>query len=144
MEERVVFTGHLPHRLVLPAFHRADVFAFPSVAEGFGLAVAEAWLAEKPVVVDPGAGVTEIVEDGVNGVLADTGDPVAFADALARVLALPDGGAAMGEAGRRTAIAECDVRVRAAEVLEILEAHAERRKPDVEPSAAVARKETLR
>ena len=127
--ERVVFTGHLPQVDVDAFIHRADVFAFPSVAEGFGLAVAEAWLAGKPAVVNPGAGIREIIRQGVNGMLADSADVAAFADALARVLSLPDGGKAMGEAARKTAWEHCDVRKAARTVRAVLEKHASGERP---------------
>ncbi|HWG92359.1 MAG TPA: glycosyltransferase family 4 protein, partial [Candidatus Thermoplasmatota archaeon] len=122
IEDRVVFTGHIPHSEVVPAFHRANVFAFPSVAEGFGLAVAEAWIARKPAVVNVGAGISEIITDGENGLVVDAADADALAGALVQVLASPDGGRAMGEAGYRTALEVCDVRHGGWQVLEVLEA----------------------
>lgn len=129
--ERVVFTGHVDHLTATTAFRRADAFAFPSVAEGFGLAVAEAWLQRAPAVVDPGAGIAEVVRHGENGLVARFDDPAASAAALERVLADPEGAARMGEEGRRTALEACDVRRRGAEVAEILDAYAERRAPDL-------------
>lgn len=138
LEDRVVFTGHVDKVRHAASFARADVFAFPSVAEGFGLAVVEAWRAGKPVVVNPGAGVSEIVRDGENGILARSADPEAFAAALVALLASPQARARMGEIGQRTAADACDVRAGAAAVAEILEAYAERRRPDlVEVEGAV-------
>lgn len=130
VEDRVVFTGHVDRVRHAAAFARADVFAFPSVAEGFGLAVVEAWLAGKPVVVNPGAGVSEVVRDGENGILARSADARAFAAAIGDLLASTERRERMGEVGRRTATAVCDVRTGAAAVTEILEACAERRRPD--------------
>lgn len=124
LKDRVVFTGHLPQADVETFYHRADVFAFPSAAEGFGLAVVEAWLAGKPAVVNPGAGISEIIRHGENSLLADSTDPRAFADALAQVLASPDGGRAMGEEARRAAWQHCDVRKSAKLVRKVLDMHA--------------------
>lgn len=131
---RVTFTGHVPHPDAMRAFARADVFAFPSVGEGFGLAVAEAWLYSKPVVVHPRAGVSAMIRDGENGRVVDCRDARALADALASMLADPAAARAMGEAGRVTSRA-CDVREAAPRLAEILETHAERRKPDLGPEA---------
>lgn len=135
VEERVTFTGHVPHVDAMRAFARCDAFAFPSVAEGFGLAVVEAWLYEKPVVVDPRAGVSSLVRDGGNGLVVDCRDASALALALARTLADRDAAARMGEAGRVTA-AVADVNETAPRLAEILEAYAERREPVLPPEAA--------
>lgn len=138
VEDRVVFTGHVDKTRHAAAFARADVFAFPSVAEGFGLAVIEAWRSGKPVVVNPGAGVSEIVREGENGLLARSADTHAFATAIVALLASPGVRERMGEVGRRTAAAFCDVRSGAATVMEILEAYAERRRPDLVATEGVA------
>lgn len=134
--DRVVFTGHLPHEEVLAALDRCDVFAFPSVAEGFGLAPIEAWLAEKPVVVSRGAGMSEHVREGENGWVVDGGDR-AWAKRIEAVLADRDAALRAGQAGRATAIEVCDVRARAPELLRILERTARAaRRPDRLKAAA--------
>lgn len=138
LEGRVVFTGHVPRVDHAAAFARADAFAFPSVAEGFGLAVVEAWCAGKPVVVNPGAGVAEIVREGENGLVARSADARAFADAIERLLASTELAQRLGETGRRTAADACDVRTGAARVMEILEAYAERRRPDLQEAESLA------
>ncbi|MFQ5767592.1 MAG: glycosyltransferase, partial [Acidobacteriota bacterium] len=72
---RVFFAGHVrPAAPLLPAF---DLFAFPSRWEGFGLAVAEAMAASRPVVAARVDGLTELVADGETGVLVPPGDPAA-------------------------------------------------------------------
>lgn len=106
--ERVLFTGHLPQPDVLAMLARCDVFAFPSVAEGFGLAPVEAWVAGKPIVVSRGAGVSEHVEHGVNGWVVEGSDAGAWGRRLAAVLADADARAASARAGRETALALCD------------------------------------
>jgi len=63
-----------------------DVFAFPSRWEGFGIALIEAMAAGLPVVASRTGGITEIVEDGVSGLLVAPGDPGELAAALARLL----------------------------------------------------------
>src|SRR5205085_12341004 len=60
-------------------------FAFPSLAEGFGLPVLEAMACGAPVVASDASAVPEAV--GPAGLLADARDPDAFAATLARVLA---------------------------------------------------------
>ena len=61
-------------------FAKADVFAFPSLAEGFAGGTAEALGAGVPVVTTKSAG--SIVRDGVDGILVPERDPEALAEAV--------------------------------------------------------------
>lgn len=56
-----------------------DVYVHSSRREGFGLAVVEAMLAGCPVVASREGAFPEYIEDGVNGMLAESGDPESFA-----------------------------------------------------------------
>jgi 3-deoxy-D-manno-octulosonic-acid transferase len=63
----------------------ADVFAFPSIVEGFGIALVEAMAMGLPIVATRTGGITEVVTDDVDGLLVPPGDDEALADALARM-----------------------------------------------------------
>jgi glycosyltransferase involved in cell wall biosynthesis len=80
----VVFTGFVRPAELQALYSGAAVFAFPSLAEGFGMPVLEAMACGAPVVASDVAAVAEVV--GGAGVLAPAGDPPRFAEALARVL----------------------------------------------------------
>ncbi len=89
------------------AMAEADVFVFPSLWEGFGLAVIEAMRAGVPVVcsaIDP---LQEIVGDG--GLLVPPGDVEQLAARVVDVLASPDVARLLAEQGRRRAQARFDV-----------------------------------
>ena len=60
----------------------------PSRREGYGLVVVEAVARGTPVVVAraPDNSATELVEEGVNGVVVDSVDPEALGAALAQVV----------------------------------------------------------
>lgn len=64
----------------------ADVLAFPSVKEGFGLVALEAMAADLPVVASSLTVFQEFLEDGVSALLPHVGDADALAVALGRVL----------------------------------------------------------
>jgi glycosyltransferase-like protein len=71
----------------LPAwFAAADVFAFPSTKEGWGLVVLEAMSAGLPVVASDLPVFREYLRPGRDALLVPTGDPAALAGALASVL----------------------------------------------------------
>jgi len=80
---------------------RADVVAQKSLAEGFGLTVAEAMWKARPVVASAVGGIVDQVEDGRSGLLLlDPRDGAAYGAAVVRLLA--DGGEAntLGAAAR--------------------------------------------
>ncbi|MGH9036390.1 MAG: glycosyltransferase, partial [Acidimicrobiia bacterium] len=66
-------------------YRAADVFAFPSVKEGFGLVVLEAMAEGLPVVASDIPVFAEYLTDGTDAVLAPSGDAAALAGALQRV-----------------------------------------------------------
>jgi glycosyltransferase involved in cell wall biosynthesis len=107
--DRVVFTGTLPQSEISAAYGAADLFVHPAPWEGFGLVAIEAWLYRLPVVVSRGAGVGELVEDGLNGFLVPPGRAQAIANRVIRMLKHPSVMERMGEAGALSA-RRCHVR----------------------------------
>jgi glycosyltransferase involved in cell wall biosynthesis len=88
---------------------RAAVLVHPSRWEGFGLALLEAMLSERPVVASAVSSIPEIVDDGETGRLVPPDDAAALATALTDLLDHPARAAAMGAAGRKLALAEFSV-----------------------------------
>src|SRR5207248_1149017 len=78
-----------PRRDVPALMHAIDVFAMPSIWEGFGLVLLEAMAAGRPIVASRVATIPEVVEDGVTGLLVPAGDPQALSDALAALADQP-------------------------------------------------------
>lgn len=64
----------------------ADVYIHPSRSEGLGSVLLEASVAGLPLVGSRVGGIPEIVHDGINGLLIDTGNPLQLADAIEQVL----------------------------------------------------------
>lgn len=84
--------------------HAADVLCAPSLSgESFGMVLTEAFAAGTPVVASAIAGYSDVVADGVDGVLVPPADPQRLAEELQRIHHEPDRLAAMGEAARRSA-----------------------------------------
>lgn len=61
---------------------QAHVLLFPSRLEGFGYAVAEAMACALPVVALRRSAITELIDDGVNGLLCNHEDPDCLANAV--------------------------------------------------------------
>jgi trehalose synthase len=83
----------------------ATVVVQKSIAEGFGLTVAEAMLKRTPVVASAVGGIVEQVIDGETGRLVqDPADLEAFGAAVCAILDDDELAKRYGEAGRRRAL----------------------------------------
>ena len=102
-DARIRFVGRLNDDELVEHYSRAALVPFVPFDEDMGLITLEAMAAAKPVltVADAG-GVTEFVQDGVNGRIVAPQE-AALADALDDLLADPARLRAMGEAAQRTA-----------------------------------------
>ena len=83
-----------------------DVFVLPSFAEGVPVVLMEAMAAARPVITTRIAGVPELVENGVSGVLVPAGDVDALENAISSVTQDVDLQSKMGLAGRLKVSAE--------------------------------------
>ena len=97
--DRVRLVGRLSPLEVRERLWAADVFVLPSVSEGISNAVLEAMATGMAVVTTDCGGMTEVVDDGVEGLVVPVRDPVALAEALGRLAADPGLRDRMGRAG---------------------------------------------
>ncbi len=84
---------------------RADVLVQKSIAEGFGMTVAEGMWKERAVVASRVGGIQDQIVDGESGVLIDDPlDLLACGEAIAALLADPERAGLMGDAARRRVV----------------------------------------
>ncbi len=106
------------------------VYVMPSVEEGLGTAVLDAFLMEAPVVASRAGGLPEMVQDGRTGLLAEPGDPESLAAGILRLLQDEPLRRNLQAAGRQTVLDRFTYRHTAAETLAVYRAVlSERRKP---------------
>lgn len=86
-EADVAVLGPVPDDDMPALFRAADLFAFPSEREGFGLVVLEAQAAGLPVVASDLPVLREFLSDGEDCVMVPVGDAEALAGALVTTLA---------------------------------------------------------
>jgi L-malate glycosyltransferase len=98
VEDRVRFLGF--RRDVPDLMAAADLLVLPSVAEAFGLVLAEALFLGVPIVATRVGGIPEIVDDGQDGVLVPPADSAALAEAIAALLRDPARRGRLAAAGR--------------------------------------------
>ena len=98
-DPRIHYIGYVKE--VENVYHTADVVVVPSRwQEPLGLINLEANACSKPIVATRVGGIPEVVEDGVNGYLVETGDISALVDKVSRLIANPLLRRQLGNAGR--------------------------------------------
>ncbi len=80
------FAGYMSGETLASAFASADAFMFPSKTETLGLVLLEAMAAGCPVVAARSGGITDIVNDGINGYLFNPNDKNGAIEATHRLL----------------------------------------------------------
>ena len=95
---RIVVRGSVEEGELHDAYRDAEVFVLPSTGEGFGFVFIEAMAHGCAVVAANVGGPSEIVTDGVTGMLVDPGDRAALTAALEHLLATPSVRAELGRA----------------------------------------------
>ena len=81
------------------ALDGCDIFVMASKSESFGLTYPEAWLYKKPVIGAFCSGVTELIEDGINGYLIPFGDKGMLSEYIVKLLVNKDLKDKMGTQG---------------------------------------------
>ncbi len=105
----VLFTGQLDRERTAMAMAAADVFALPIVRDGVdGLpnVLLEAMGAARPIVAARVAGVPDVIDDGVHGLIVPERDAGALAAAIGRLIADRALAARLGEAARQRIVTE--------------------------------------
>ena len=100
ISERISFAGWCPRSEMPLRYQATDIFVLPSRDEGMPNVVLEAMACGLPVIVTRIAGNEELVQEGETGLLVPCEDPVALAQALARLAADGESRRRMGRAGR--------------------------------------------
>jgi phosphatidylinositol alpha-1,6-mannosyltransferase len=104
IEADVAFLGGLEHARLLALMRDVKVVVVPTrsteLIEGQGLVIAEAMLAETPVIATFGGGAEDQVRDGKTGLLVPPANPAAIQTALLKLMEHPVWARKVGEAAR--------------------------------------------
>ena len=104
LADHFIFSGYrqdIPELIAI-----SDIVVRPSEMEGLPINVIEAMLMAKPVIASRIAGVPEMIEHEVNGLMISVGDVDALAKHIVSVLTDDSKRLAIGEAARSTALAK--------------------------------------
>jgi phosphatidylinositol alpha 1,6-mannosyltransferase len=93
----VTFTGLLQGLELANSYAAMDVFVHFGTEETFGQTIQEAQASGLAVIAPRSGGPSEIVTDGINGVLVDPRDALSYRLALERLISTPGAIAALGK-----------------------------------------------
>ena len=102
--ERIQFTGPVLHEKVAELLQEADVFVFPSLGEGWSLAVLEAASCGLPLILSEHSGVNDAVTDGREGFVVPIQSTEALTEKMRWFTEHPDQIEPMGRAAREMAL----------------------------------------
>lgn len=108
MGVEAVFLGSKTHEELKTVYASADLFAAPSVTaadgdqEGLGLVMLEAMASGLPVVANDSGGISQVIKNGVNGLLCQEKNVEQLSAAIASVLEDEELYARLSENGMET------------------------------------------
>jgi len=89
VSDKVLFLNSTSDQELAEVYAACDVFVYPASASPWGLVVAEAMAASKPVIVSKQAGISEIIQNGVNGIVVDHAKPKEIARQVEMLMSNP-------------------------------------------------------
>jgi colanic acid/amylovoran biosynthesis glycosyltransferase len=110
LRDSVVFHGWMDQAGLRSLYEIADAFVLPSFAEGLPVVLMEAMACEIPCVSTWIAGIPELIENGVNGILVPPGDEVDLANAISKLMDSPPLVRQLGPAGRQRVLTAFDLK----------------------------------
>lgn len=101
--DKVKFLGWIRGQDKDRAFKEASIFCLPSYAEGFPMAVLDAWAYGLPVVATPVGGLLDIAKENTNIMLFPVGEVRTLCDKLCQIIEKKEFRRKMGEEGLKLA-----------------------------------------
>ncbi len=102
----VKLAGACNHDRVAAFYNQSDAFVLGSFAEGVPVVLMEAMAMELPCIATWIAGIPELIDNGIDGLLVPPADPAALADAIVRLMDDPDLAQRLGAAGRQKVVSK--------------------------------------
>ena len=99
LDENIKFVGHVSEQEKTRYIASSCALVFPSVCEGFGIVILEAFLQSRPVLVSNVRPMSEIVAHGNNGFVIEPYDATAWSEYFLRVIEDLQEADAMGKNG---------------------------------------------
>ena len=89
VKDKVLLLHSTSDQELAEVYAACDVFISPVSASPWGLVVAEAMAASKPVIVSKQTGIAEVIQNGVNGIVVDQAKPKEIAKQVQMLMSSP-------------------------------------------------------
>jgi glycosyltransferase involved in cell wall biosynthesis len=126
LAEQVVFTGALNQSEVAAQYAKADAFVLPSFAEGIPVVLMEAMSRGIPCLSTRTAGIPELIEHGVSGLLAAPSDVADLADRIHELAESATLRQQLGQKGRARVERDYDIRRNVAQLGKVFQERLDR------------------
>lgn len=110
-KDTVDFKGHVPRQELSHVLATANLAVFPSYAENFAMAPMEAMLNNTAIVYTKRTSGPELIDDGINGLLADPDNVQELADKMIYLLTNKEECKKIAENGRRKILERFDLKI---------------------------------
>lgn len=100
LHNNIEFRGYVTQEEKLKLLSESKALVFPSLCEGFGLVILEAFAQRKPVLVSDIPPLSDIVSNENTGLVIESHDEHKWAQKLSEIIEFPDRTKKMGYAGR--------------------------------------------
>jgi len=104
LKDRVEFKGYVSHKEKLHYLSKCRALLLPSIFEGFGIVVLEAWAFRKPVIVVDVEPLNKIVEHGSDGFVVEKNLPATWARYIYLLMSSEELSKQLGDKGYRKLI----------------------------------------
>lgn len=101
LEDNVIFKGHVTEAEKEKLLASSQALVFPSLFEGFGLVILEAFMQKKPVLVPNVRPLSDIVEDQKTGFILDKDDEEQWTKTIENMIENPEISLKMGNQARQ-------------------------------------------
>ncbi len=99
LEKNVEFSGYVSSEEKSKIIGESVALVFPSLCEGFGLVILEAYDQKKPILVSDIKPMSDIVTNGITGLVLDPHDEKSWAQSILDIIKNPDQFAKYGQNG---------------------------------------------
>ena len=125
--DRVTLCGALPNKVVMEKYTQAALFVLACVVaenedrDGIPNVILEAMAHRLPVISTNVSGIPEVVESNTTGLLVESGNELALAEAMAQLLDQPELGQQLGNHGYHFVQTHFDIRTNIARLIELFD-----------------------
>ena len=104
LQEHIHFCGQVSHQDKLRLLEQSAFVLLPSMVEGFGIVVLEAFACKKPVLASKIEALEELVSEGIDGYLADPNSEKEWAEGMLKLFTEQERTQKMGMRGQEKLI----------------------------------------